>query len=330
MFKITTNLGLDFENRANKILLNEALDSGIKIPYSCSNGRCGSCKCKVISGKSVLEGSELSLSKMEANEGWILSCLRKPISNMEIYFNDIISENLPKIKTFPTRINSLKKLTEDILEVKLRLPPKSDFSFLSGQHISISSQSGITRSYSLANPVSEINEIELHIKKVENGKMSKYWFEDAKKDDLLRFKGPLGTFFLREVKSKNLIFLATGTGISPIMSMYKTINKNIQNESPKSISIFWGNRFKEDFYYGKEDFKNADLFFQTLSKKDSNWKGEIGYVQNVLKEKIKDFNHVEIYACGSINMIKDTKKTLEKKDCVSNKFYSDAFVSTQF
>lgn len=52
--------------------------------------------------------------------------------------------------------------------------------------------------------------------------MSKYWFEEAKQNDLLRLEGPLGSFFFRESNVKDVIFLATGTGIAPVGGIVQT------------------------------------------------------------------------------------------------------------
>ena len=118
--------------------------------------------------------------------------------------------------------------------------------------------------------------IELHIKKVINGELSDYWFKDAKPDDLLRLRGPYGTFFLRESK-KDIIFLATGTGIAPVKSMLDNLEKS-KNIDDLNIYLIWGGRKASDLYLDfSNKYKNLNLkYIPVLSRPDSSWHGSVG------------------------------------------------------
>ena len=78
--------------------------------------------------------------------------------------------------------------------------------------------------------------------------MSKLLFSKINVNDLVHLEGPYGTFYIRDDFSKNLIFLATGTGIAPIkMMIYELVNDKKVN--PKKINLFWGNRYVKDFSF---------------------------------------------------------------------------------
>ena len=115
-------------------------------------------------------------------------------------------------------------LDPTVIKILLRLPPNAEFKFLPGQFIDIIGPKNVRRSYSIASTLEEHpGKLELLIRDYPNGLLSKYWFREAKVNDLLRFEGPLGTFYLRETNNPNLIFLATGTGIAPIKSIIKEL-----------------------------------------------------------------------------------------------------------
>jgi CDP-4-dehydro-6-deoxyglucose reductase len=76
--------------------------------------------------------------------------------------------------------------------VVLRLPPAVTFNFIPGQYIDVIGYGGVRRSYSLANAPKTDNTLELHIRAVENGAMSHYWFNQAAVNDLLRCATLLG------------------------------------------------------------------------------------------------------------------------------------------
>jgi CDP-4-dehydro-6-deoxyglucose reductase len=231
-----------------------------------------------------------------------------------------------EVKILPTRINSLELLSEDIMQVKLRVPPSSNFVFLEGQFIDIIGPNSIRRSYSIAS-ISSNKEIILLIKRVKNGEFSNYWFNKAKSNDLLRIEGPKGTFFLRD-RAKPLVFLATGTGIAPIISILDRLDSDPDFNQTEGISLFWGNRVQQDFVW-KSNFKKINVdFHPIISRKEDDWKGEIGHVQDVALRISDNIRKINVYACGASEMINSAKASFVKSGLNENDFYSDAFVQS--
>jgi CDP-4-dehydro-6-deoxyglucose reductase len=218
-------------------------------------------------------------------------------------------------------------LSKDVMQVILRIPPNTKLDIIPGQYVDIVGPNNVKRSYSIANNVVE-NLIELHIKKVVNGELSNYWFENAKPDDLLRLKGPYGTFFLRESK-KDIIFLATGTGIAPVVSILDDLEKS-KNINDLNIYLLWGGRKNSDLYLDfSNKYKNLNLkYIPVLSRADSNWYGDVGYIQKVLLEQNLNLKEYNVYACGLDKMISEANMLLTEKGLESNSFFSDAFVAS--
>ena len=216
---VTTTAGKTFKVAPAESILDAALKDGVQLAYSCRTGRCSSCKCKVGSGSTSAMSPEWGLSEDERAQGWVLACVRTAETDLSIEADDLSGQTITPPKTLPCRIHTLERLAPDVLKVTLRLPPNSPLAFLPGQYIDIIGQGGVRRSYSVANASRADQALELHIRAVEDGVMSRYWFEQAKPNDLLRLNGPLGTFFLRGVEQLDLVFLATGTGIAPVKAM---------------------------------------------------------------------------------------------------------------
>ena len=78
---------------------------------------------------------------------------------------------------------------------------------------------GKRRAYSMGNAPEDDAHIELHVRNMANGAFTEYVFNKMKERDILRFEGPLGTFFLREDSDKPIVFVASGTGFAPIKSI---------------------------------------------------------------------------------------------------------------
>lgn len=328
MPQITLSSGVSFEAKAGISLLDAGTQAQVSLPYSCKTGRCSSCKCKVSSGTTIALQTETGLTDAEKAEGWILSCVRTAESDVELEVEDLGGIVLPQAKTLPCRINSIKQLAADVVQVQLRLPPTSNFEFIPGQYIDVIGPNGVRRSYSLANAGISEKELELHIRQVDGGVMSDYWFNQAKPNDLLRLNGPLGTFFFRATANKDLIFMATGTGIAPVKALLESIPHLAPEVLPKSITVLWGGRKPEDLYFDASSLPGNFQYIPVLSRADASWTGAKGYIQDVLLTLKPDLANATVYACGSDAMIHSAKEALIKAGLPYKQFYSDAFVSS--
>ena len=318
--------GYEFESSAGSSILDAAAQSGVTLPYSCKTGRCSTCKCKVLSGSTEPLHPETGLSDQEKLEGWILSCVRSAEADVIIEVDDLSGMVLPGIKTLPCRISHLKRLASDVIQVKLRLPPNTEFNFIPGQYIDVIGPNGMRRSYSLANASFKDKFLELHIRAVENGAMSEFWFKQAKVNDLLRLNGPLGTFFLRDTSKVDLVFLATGTGIAPVKAMLESLPGYTADKKPRSVIVLWGGRVSADLYFDVAKIEGDFKYIPVLSRPETDWSGARGYVQQELLATHSDFSQSVIYACGSDAMIHSARELLSKEGLPAKHFFSDAFV----
>jgi CDP-4-dehydro-6-deoxyglucose reductase len=323
---VTLTSGKTFEIAVGATILDAAAQAKIAIPYSCKNGRCSNCKCKTITGNTTALVEELGLTEAEKSEGWILSCARSATTDVVLEVEDLGDVFIPEAKTQACRISSLEKLAPDVIKVVLRLPPRVSLNFLAGQYIDVIGPNGTRRSYSLANAPKADNTLELHIRAVEKGMMSQYWFNKSAVNDLLRLHGPKGTFFLRNIARRDLIFLATGTGIAPIKAMLEALPSFPADKQPQSITVIWGARHEHDLYFDVTSLPSIRKYIPVLSRAEATWQGERGYVQDALQRHISDLRNGVVYACGSNAMIHSAKNALIAAGLPSQHFYSDAFV----
>jgi CDP-4-dehydro-6-deoxyglucose reductase len=326
MFKVTMLSGKAFDAQVGQSILEAAEEVGTSLPYSCRTGRCSSCKCRIV-GPTTLKFDELGLTDADKQSGWKLTCARVPTGDVKLDINDLGDIDLPKSKVVPAKIDQLTYLTDDILKLCLRLPPKAQFRFIPGQYINLIGKNGLQRSYSLASD-SNGQVLEMHVRRVPNGIMSEHLFENAKVDDLLRISGPHGTFVLRPLAESDLIFVATGTGIGPVKSMIEQIESMPADQVPQSIKILWGMRREGEIYWSPRDKLRQVDFIPVLSKAADSWNGERGYVQDVLFRSDVITSQTYIYACGSEAMINATRSMALSAGLTEEHFYSDSFVAS--
>lgn len=326
MFKINLKNDIHFLCASEDSILSGAQKENITLDHSCKTGRCQSCKAKVSSGTSIATVDETGLSDEDKAKGYILTCVRTPTSDLTLDVEDLSAYSLEQIRTIPSKVDKITLISSNVIELQLRIPPNSSFRYLSGQYINII-KGDYKRSYSIANTHSNSNLV-FFIKNYGGGKFSTYLFDEAKVNDLLRIEGPIGTFFYRNTPKKNIVFLATGTGIAPVKAILEQFDENNSEVKDKNIYLFFGGRTEEDLFWSPK-FNNIEVhFIPVLSRSSADWAGAKGYVQDVVLSKGIDLSDSVLYACGSENMIRDSRILLTNNGLSEDVFYSDAFISS--
>lgn len=310
--------GVSYKSKDN--LLSDALEQSIPLEHSCKTGDCGVCVAEVKSGYIENENGDV------VSSGKILTCQSKAKSDAVIgahYYPELATIAL---QTLPCKVAHISFPSNGVIILTFRFPPTAKFNYLAGQYIDLNYK-GVTRSYSIANAKSDTKEIELHIRRVENGKMSALLFDtELKPNQLMRLQGPKGTFFVRD-GYKDLVFIATGTGIAPVKSMVEEL---IKKGDCRKIHIYWGMQYEQDAYSSDlellsqthEHILYSLVFSRELSASGRN---KVGYVQDAVCNDIESLGTIDVYACGSLNMISNAKAVLIEKGLSKNSFFSDAF-----
>lgn len=328
MSTVTLNTGRRFPADAATSILDAARAAGIALEYSCRTGRCGICKAPVLSGETtLLRPEDESLPVEEAARGWILTCCRAAATNLTLDVEPLDRLAGLEIRTMPARIVSIDRLAPDIVEVVLKTPPTSPLRFLPGQYVDVLAD-GVRRSYSLANAPRADALLELIVKRYPGGRLSDYWFERAKPNDLIRIEGPFGTFFLRDEGPTNILFLATGTGIAPVKALLEEIATDPARAARHRLQVFWGNREAESFCWDPVALGLDIGFHHLLSGPYAAWTGSRGYVQEAAIRAGVDPDDTVVYACGSNAMIASARDALLALGLPRGRFFSDAFVSS--
>jgi CDP-4-dehydro-6-deoxyglucose reductase len=302
-------------------LLEDALTQNIVLEHSCKTGTCGVCQAEIIEG--VVENE---LGEVVA-KGHILTCCSKAKSDVTLMANYYPELAEIKSQTIPCKVTKIENATDDILVIRFRFPPAIKFDYLPGQYIDLSFQ-GVRRSYSIANSKNNSNEIELHIRKVLNGKMSNLLFSHLKENQLMRMEGPKGTFFVRN-NNKSLVFISTGTGIAPVKAMVEDL---VKKDDTREIFIYWGMRYQSDLYKNgleKLSSEHKHIHYLPVLSRVNDWEGHKGYVQNAVINDFESLDGFDVYACGSLQMIREAKELFLKQGLSLNAFYSDAFTSAK-
>jgi len=321
--------GHNFPIEAHETVLEAALSHGYTLPYSCREGVCGVCKGKIIQGQ-VDYGQHLAstLTDAEKTAGMALFCCARPLSDLLIECREINAVNDIPIRTMPCRVQKMERLAEDVMVLQLKLPANERLQFLAGQYVNILQKEQKPRSFSLANAPHNDEFLELHIRNVAGGVFTKHVFNTMKERDILRFNGPLGTFFLREDSDKPIIFVASGTGFAPIKSI---IEHALHIGLQRPMHFYWGGRKLADLYMlekAKQWESSGIRFIPVLSEAlpEDAWQGRTGFVHQTVLDDYRDLSAHEVYACGAPVVVEAAHRDFTVQRGLPNEaFFSDAF-----
>ena len=327
-----------FSAHTGETVLQAALREGFPLPYGCRNGACGTCKGKIIQG-TVDFGShnEDTLTEMEKRAGMALFCCASPLSDLVVECREIGAIKDIKVKTLPCRVHKLERVAPGVMVISLKLPANERLQFLAGQYIDIFMKNGKRRSFSLANAPHDDELLQLHVRNYLGGTFAEHVFTRMKERDILRFEGPLGTFFLREDSDKPIIFVASGTGFAPVKSILEHAFhvRNLRGNE-RQMMLYWGNRTKADLYMTDlaeswqqkhENFTFIPVLSEALPQ--DNWSGRTGLVHQAVLEDLDDLAGYQVYACGAPAMVEAAHKDFTKlRGLPEDEFFSDAFTAS--
>lgn len=323
--------GHQFSAQEGETILQAALREGVGLPFGCRSGACGSCKGKVLSGH-VDHGAyqPTALSAEEIVAGKTLFCCAKPLGDIVIEAREVSGFKDIQIKKLPCRVESILRPNHDVVILRLKLPATETFEFMAGQYIDFLLKDGKRRSFSLANAPQDKEFLELHIRHYPGGNFSNFVFHELKEKSILRFEGPLGTFFLREDSDKPIILMAGATGFAPIKGIVEYArHRNIK----RPMSLYWGVRSQSDLYLGdlarQWESTGVDFtFIPVLSDQNPNqpWSGRTGLVHQAILDDFADLSGHQVYACGAPIMVESGFNAFTTlRNLPVDEFYSDPF-----
>ena len=322
----------DLEATGGGTLLSTLMDQGIFVPSACGGrGSCGYCKVKVMGGGGPVLPTETPwLNPAEVQDNVRLSCQIKVRGDMDIE----IPPELFLIKEFLARVETLRDLTGEIREVRLRLVEPETISFKAGQYVQFQvpeyeeCPESVYRAYSIASSASDPTGLALVVTKVPGGLATTYIHEILKEGDEVRFNGPYGEFYLRE-SDREIFMVATGSGLAPILSILHQI---AESKSPRKVTLVFGARHRKDLFYVDElevlraQIPNCEVIL-TLSRpqEEDRWEGETGRVTHVIERIVENGENKEAYLCGNPAMVESCIELLKQKGVPQDLIFFDKF-----
>ncbi|MFB6177654.1 MAG: ferredoxin--NADP reductase [Halobaculum sp.] len=178
--------------------------------------------------------------------------------------------------------------------VRTEFETEREFDFLAGQYVGVRYEDA-ARAYSIASPPTS-DRVEICVRRVPDGKLSPRICGDLEVGDRVTLRGPHGDLVLDESSSRDLVFLATGTGVAPFKSMIDYVFEeglDTVGGEQRDVWLFLGAAWADDLPYGDEFRERAARhdnfhFVPCLSRESilTDWQGETDYVQHALLKHV--------------------------------------------
>ena len=307
-------------------LLDVLRANQIPISYSCMAGRCGTCRCKVVSGRALVAGPVESRAPMTAGQT-VLACQTTLVEDCTIELPELDEVVVHPSKIVKGTVIGLDDLTHDIKRLRLSLSKSLEFS--PGQYAMLQFTPQHIRPYSMA--VSQaVDEVEYHIRMVPGGRVTSYVASGLALGDTVRVSGPLGTAYLRTRFSGPVVCIAGGTGLAPILSILRgMLDRNLANE----VHVYFGVRSSADVYGVQwlDDLqrRHPALKVHVVVAAGAQASGHrSGVVTQTVADDWKDMCGWRAYVAGAPVMVDAASILLRQRGVEAEHIYADAFYAS--
>jgi CDP-4-dehydro-6-deoxyglucose reductase, E3 len=225
-----------FEAEDSESVLEAAIRAGIALDYGCTNGACGLCKARLVSGSvRRTQAIDFPMSEAEKAQEVLLLCAHAAESDLVLEARSAAVQDIPE-QNIKVRIRAIDRVEEDVAVLKVRAPRSQRLRFLAGQYASLHATDLPAYETSIAScPCDDLN-LEFHIRRVGNEPFSQAVFERFKVGENLELVAPKGNFVLDDGFHGPLLFIAFDTGFSAIKSLLE--HATAQNEECP-IDLYW-------------------------------------------------------------------------------------------
>lgn len=239
--------GHEFFVEGSDTLLEAALRAGLALNYGCSNGNCGQCKARVVSGELMkVRSHDYVLTEAEKSSGYALMCSNTAVSDVVIEAGEAKSATDIPFQHITAHVKSIDPLGDEMLLLHLQTPRNQRLRFLAGQNVVLQFGHSLSAEFPVAGCPCDDRNLLFHIHNTPGNHFADYVSTKLKIGEAVMVEGPKGSFVLHEGPPRPLIFIAFGTGFAPVKGL---MEHAMALDSTESMHLYWVVSHESDLYF---------------------------------------------------------------------------------
>lgn len=229
--------GHDFFSEGSSSLLEGGLRSGLALNYACSNGNCGKCMARVVSGEvNKVSHHDFIISDEQKASGHILMCCNTAVTDVVLEAIEAHGANDIPSQTITAKVKKIIFPEENVALLHLKTPRTNRLRFLAGQYVLLGGNNIPAANHSVSScPCDDMN-LHFQIPRVAGSEFSEHVFNNMKSGDEVEINGPRGDFTLNEDSPRSLVFIVWHTGFAPIRSL---VEHAMALDIAETIHVVW-------------------------------------------------------------------------------------------
>lgn len=301
--------GHEFFIEGSDSILEAGLRGGLALNYGCSNGNCGLCKCKLVSGEvRKIAHHDYVLTETEKGLGYILACANTAVTDVVLEADEALgSQDIPR-QEIDIRIKKVTLPDERVVILNAKTPRTSRLRFLAGQYLELDIEGESQQCHIASCPCDDMN-LEFHVPVTSGSRFSELLSSNVKPNTGISIRGPSGDFTLNEDSPRSLVLIACNAGFGPVKSL---VEHAMALDTAERIYIYWITTPGNSHYLGNlcRSWDDAlDNVSYTAMKADENTT-----VEDLLPEIIDglpDITNLDYYACMPSPLLDVIERTLK-------------------
>lgn len=293
-------------------LLDAALRSGLAVNYGCSNGNCGLCKVRVVSGQvQKVRPHDYVLSEAEKSQGYTLLCCHTAVGDLVVEALETSGTGDIPQQQIVAQVRALTKLDGDLALLHLQTPRNNRLRFLAGQQVTLASGETSAQLPVASCPCDDRN-LHFHIPHDPQDAFVGRVFSALKTGDPVTVFGPWGDFVLRTDSPRPLLFLACDTGFAPIKGLLEHAQAL---DTVERMHLYWLATRTSGHYLANlcRSWADAlDNFRYSLLTAADGASGAEALVRQ-LRADHADFAGFDLYLAGAEGFVDATEKALAEQ-----------------
>lgn len=312
--------GTSYPCAEDDTLLRAGLRAGLGLAYECNVGSCGTCKFQLLAGEvDALWEEAPGLTPRDRERGRRLACQSRPRSDCTVKMM-LADEFVPRSepRRFVAGLVESVPVTHDMREFRLRGPHRATFA--AGQYalFRLPGVPGV-RAYSMSNLENDRGEWHFVIRRLPHGAMTTVLFDELREGDPIELDGPYGLAYLRADRRRDIVCIAGGSGLSPMVSVARGFAREPALARTR-LHFFYGGRGPRDIC-GENMLRELPGFGDRISyhpiismpelDEAEVWRGERGFVHELVERWLDGgLDQYEYYLAGPPPMVQETLKLL--------------------